>query len=102
MVLVMLIHVLYFQNLFKMSREEILSELKKVLAPYTTNKEMLASMNEQTDMIKDLKINSANLIDIIIDAEAKYNIEIDNDSAEKIHNVSSCIDVIMEKINQAK
>jgi len=98
----MLIHVLYFQNIINMSREEILSELKKVLAPYTTNKEMLDNISEQTDMIKDLKINSANLIDIIIDAEAKYNIEIDNDSAEKITNVSTCIDVIIEKLNQNK
>ena len=102
MVLGMLIHVLYFQNIINMSREEILSELKKVLAPYTTNKEMLDNISEQTDMIKDLKINSANLIDIIIDAEAKYNIEIDNDSAEKITNVSTCIDVIIEKLNQNK
>jgi len=85
-----------------MSREEILGELKKVLAPYTTNKEMLNNINEQTDMIKDLKINSANLVDIIIDAEAKYNIEIDNDSAEKITNVGTCIDVIIEKISQHK
>ena len=85
-----------------MTREEILTELKKVLAPYTTNKEVLNSINEQTDMIKDLKINSANLVDIIIDAEAKYNIEIDNDSAEKMMNVGTCIDVIIEKLSQNK
>jgi len=99
----MLIRVYYFQNLTKyMSREEILKELKKVLAPYTTNKEMLASINEQTNLIKDLKINSANLVDIIIDAEAKYNIEIDNDDAEKMMNVGTCIDVIIKKLNQNK
>ncbi len=85
-----------------MSREEILNELKKVLAPYTVNKEMLNSIGEQTDLIKDLKINSANLVDIIIDAEAKYNIEIDNDNAEKMINVATCINVIMEKLNQNK
>ena len=85
-----------------MSREEILSELKKVLAPYTTNKEMLAGIGEQTDLIKDLKINSANLVDIIIDAEAKYHIEIDNDAAEKMLNVGACIDVIIEKLNLNK
>lgn len=85
-----------------MNRNEILAELKKVFAPYTSNKEMLDSMSEQTDLIKDLKINSANLVDIIIDAEAKYNIEIDNDSAEKMFNVGTCIDVIIEKLNQHK
>jgi acyl carrier protein len=84
-----------------MTRQEILDELKTVIAPYTTNKELLAGMNEDTDLIKDLKINSANLVDIIIDAEAKYDIEIDYDSADKMINVGTCIDVISEKLNQA-
>ncbi|MES2107224.1 MAG: acyl carrier protein [Bacteroidota bacterium] len=83
-----------------MTRTEILNELKKVISPYTTNKEQLANIDEQTDLIKDLKINSANLVDIIIDAEAKYDIEIDYDSADKMVNVGTCIDVISEKINQ--
>jgi acyl carrier protein len=82
-----------------MTREEILTELKSVFAPYTSNKEMLESINDQTDLITDLKINSANLVDIIIDAEAKYNIEIDYDSADKMINVGSCVDVISEKLN---
>jgi len=83
-----------------MTREEILNELKSVFAPYTTNKEMLETLNDQTDLIADLKINSANPVDIIIDAEAKYNIEIDYDSADKMINVGSCVDVIYEKVNQ--
>jgi acyl carrier protein len=82
-----------------MTREEILNELKKVFAPYTTNKEMLDGINDDTDLIRDLKINSANLVDIIIDAEAKYDIEIDYDDADKMINVGTCIDVISEKIN---
>jgi acyl carrier protein len=72
-----------------------------VLAPYTENKEMLDGINEETDLIKDLKINSANLVDIIIDAESQYNIEIDFDSAEKMYKVGSCIDVIIDKKNQS-
>jgi len=84
-----------------MDRIAILSELKKVLAPYTEDKAMLEGINEQTDLIKDLKINSANLVDIIIDAESQYNIEIDFDAAEKMYNVGNCIDVIAEKLNPA-
>ena len=83
-------------------RQVILEELKKVLLPYTLNKEALRNINEQTDIIKDLKINSANLIDIIIDAENKYNIEIDMDSAEKINSVGSCIDVILDKMDHSR
>ena len=83
-----------------MDRIAILSELKKVLAPYTEDKAMLEGINEQTDLIKDLKINSANLVDIIIDAESQYNIEIDFDAAEKMYNVGNCIDVIADKMNR--
>jgi acyl carrier protein len=83
-----------------MTRQEILNELKKVISPYTTHKELLESIDENTDLIKDLKINSANLVDIIIDAEATYDIEIDYDSADKMVNVGSCIDVISQKTSQ--
>jgi acyl carrier protein len=83
-----------------MTRQEILTELKKVLSPYTLDKEALANIDESTDLIKDLKINSANLVDIIIDAETKYDIEIDYDAADKMVNVGGCIDVIQEKTNQ--
>jgi len=83
-----------------MTRQEILNELKKVISPYTTNKEMLAGINENTDLIKDLKINSANLVDIIIDAESNYNIEIDYDDADKMMNIGSCIDIISQKLEQ--
>lgn len=80
-------------------RREIMDELKKVLTPYTEDKNLLSGINEQTNLITDLRINSANLVDIIIDAELKYNIEIDLDSMEKMINVGSCIDVIVEKMS---
>jgi acyl carrier protein len=81
-----------------MERRAILDELKKVLYPYTEEKEQLQNIDENTALVKDLKINSANLVDIIIDVEAKYNIEIDFDSAEKIITVGDCVNAIAEKI----
>jgi len=83
-----------------MDKQTILDELRKVLAPYTENKEALNTINEHTNLIKDLKINSANIIDIIIDAETRYDIEIDVDSAEKMSSVGSCIAIIMEKMQE--
>ncbi|HMG67671.1 MAG TPA: hypothetical protein VK588_08295 [Chitinophagaceae bacterium] len=83
-----------------MNRHEALNEFKKVLAPYTLHKEKLDTIGDDTDLVKDLQINSANLVDIIIDAENNYHIEIDNDSVEKMYNVGSCLDVILKKINE--
>lgn len=83
-----------------MDRQAILDELKKVLSPYIENKALVGAITEDTNLLKDLKINSANLVDIIIDAESKYNIEIDFDAAERMLTVHDCIDVISEKINK--
>jgi len=83
-----------------MTRENILEGLKTVLAPYTPDKGTLNSITLETEFVRDLKINSANMVDILIDAEERYDIEIDMDSAERIHNVGSCVDVIIEKMNE--
>lgn len=81
-----------------MDKNIILKELKIVLAPYIQNKEAFDNMDFNTDFIKDLKINSANLVDIILDIEDKYNIEIENESMEKMLNVEQAISIIQNKI----
>lgn len=77
-----------------MERQTILEEFKSILFPYTPDKEKLNSITEDTRLLEDLHINSANLVDIVIDTESKFNIEMDMDSLEKITTVGSCIDVI--------
>ncbi|TKB97981.1 acyl carrier protein [Pedobacter cryotolerans] len=81
-----------------MNNEKMINDLKEIITPYTENKEALNSITEQTDFLVDLKINSANLVDIILDIEEKFNIEIDNDSMAKMLNVKATIAIIQEKL----
>ena len=48
-----------------MTRSDILNELKIVFLPYTPNKEMLMSINDDTDLIRDLKIQNPNILESI-------------------------------------
>ena len=77
---------------------ELIEDLKDIVKPYIQNEEAFENINEETDFIGDLKINSANLVDIVLDIEDKYDIEIDNDSMEKMLNVKASIEVIKEKL----
>ena len=86
-----------FQN--KMTKQEIISKLTTIVKPYIHNEEGFKNMNEDTDFIKDLDINSANLVDIILDVEDEFKIEIDNDSMEKMLSVKATVDVIQQKMN---
>ena len=45
-----------------MNKEEAIQKLKEIVKPYVKNEEALANINENTDFIKDLNINSANLV----------------------------------------
>ena len=80
-----------------MNREEIIEKVKNIVKPYTENTEALEQLNEQTDFIKDLNINSANLVDIVLDIEEKFEIVIDNTEMERMLNVAAAIDIIESK-----
>ena len=86
-------------NKSTMTKEEIISKLTTIVKPYIQNEEGFKNISENTDFIKDLEINSANLVDIILDVEDEFKIEIDNDSMEKMLSVKATIEVIQTKMN---
>jgi len=83
-----------------MSNEEIINKLKPIITTYAPVSEALDNLNEDSDFIKDLNINSANLVDIILDVEEEFGITIDNTSMEKMLTVKASIEVIKEKLNE--
>ena len=83
-----------------MNKEEIINRLKPIISTYAPASEALDEINEETDFIKDLKINSDYLVDIILDVEEEFNIEIDNASMEKMLTVKASIEVILSKITK--
>lgn len=80
-----------------MQDKEILDRLKKIVTPYTQEKSGLEDFNYNTDFIKDLQINSANLVDVVLDVEDEFNIEIDNDSMDGMLKVEDAINIIKRK-----
>lgn len=82
-----------------MESTEIIKQLKEIVRPYVAEAEMLESLNENTDFINDLKINSANLVDIVLDIEEVFGIEIDNESMQKMLTVKATTDIILNKLN---
>lgn len=77
-----------------MTQQEIAEKLKAIIEPYVQDKEAFKNINEQTNLLADLKINSANLVDIIIDAEMAFDIEINDEEAEKMMVVKDAIQII--------
>lgn len=83
-----------------MDKEQTIEQLKNIVKPYIQNKEAFDVLTEDTDFINDLKINSANLVDVILDIEEKFNIIIDNESMERMVNVKLAMNIIETKLSE--
>lgn len=93
---------LSLKNILKktlMNREDAIQKLKYIVKPYVKDEAALEKINENTDFINDLNINSANLVDVVLDVEEVFDIEIDAESMEKMRDVKSALAVIEEKIS---
>jgi acyl carrier protein len=83
-----------------MNREETIEKLKSIIKPYVQSQEAFDNLSESTDFINDLKINSANLVDVILDIEEEFDIVIDNQSMERMLDVQSALDIIATKLSE--
>ncbi|WP_343706967.1 acyl carrier protein [Flavobacterium sp.] len=81
-----------------MDRTELIKELKVIIKPFTTNIEAFDNLTEETDFIKDLNINSANLVDIVLDIEENFDIIIDNADMERMLDVKTVVEIIETKL----
>ena len=84
-----------------MTREKLITSLQKIVKPYIQDQIAFENLTEETDFINDLKINSANLIDIILDLEDEFDIEIDDESMENMLSVKSALDIIENKVSES-
>jgi acyl carrier protein len=83
-----------------MDREATIEQLKNIIKPYAQNEEAFENLTEDTDFINDLKINSANLVDVILDIEEKFDLIIDNESMERMVNVKAAIGIIEAELSK--
>jgi acyl carrier protein len=81
-----------------MTKEELIAKLKAIVQPYIQNEDAFNNLSEATDFINDLKINSANLVDVILDVEDEFDIRIENDDMEKMTSVKAAMDIVNEKL----
>ncbi len=82
-----------------MNNNDLITKLKAIIAPYVQDEEAFKELSESTDFVKDLKINSANLVDIILDIEDKFDIRLENEDMEQMFTVKSAMDIVNTKLN---
>lgn len=81
-----------------MNQQETLEKLKAIVKPFVKDEEAFQNLTEETDFINDLQINSANLVDIVLDTEEAFDIDVDNESMEKMLTIKAALEIINTKL----
>lgn len=82
-----------------MTNDELIAKLKAIVSPYVQDEEAFKNLSEDTDFVADLKINSANLVDIILDIEDEFDIRLENEDMEKMLDVKSAMKIVNTKLS---
>ena len=80
-----------------MSQEQITLKIIEILARYVKDASLLDKVTSETHIIKDLKVNSARLVDIIIKCEDVFGTTIDDDEADRITTIGDVVKLIQRK-----
>lgn len=77
--------------------EEIRTKVVDILNKYIFDKKIWNKVPENPKIISDLKINSARIVDVVLDIEENYGIDIDENTLERIFTLDDIVKIILEK-----
>ncbi len=79
-----------------MEQNEIYSNVVRIISKHAKNEEALKNLNTDTHIINDLQVNSARLVDIVLDFEDTFNLEISDDDADKISTIGDAVKLVKD------
>ena len=79
-------------------KEKRYQELKEIVKNYLPDDVSADSISEESHFINELNINSANLVDIVLDVEDAFDIILENEDMDQMETVQDALRIIDSKI----
>ena len=77
---------------------DIQDRVLSIIMKYSKSELTAADVKPETTLLGDLQVNSARLVDIIIDFEEEFDIEVEDSEADKVTTVKEAVDMVSEKV----
>jgi len=81
-----------------MSEQELFEKVVKILTPYVKAQGALENISMETNILQDLKVNSARLVDVVLAFEDEFDIEIADEDVDAVAKVGDCVALIQQKV----
>lgn len=80
-----------------MTPDSIYQTLEPIIEQYLPEDVNASAIKPEADLTAELNINSAHLVDIVLDVEDAFDIELTNDDMETLRTVQDAVDIIGRK-----
>jgi acyl carrier protein len=81
-----------------MTSKERYEKLTAIITPYLPEDISPDTIKKESHLINELNINSANLVDIVLDVEDAFDITLENEDMDDMQTVGDALQIIDEKL----
>ena len=78
-----------------MTEQQVFEKVVSIIKPFAKAPEVLASAQMETSILKDLKVNSARLVDVVLEIEDAFEIEVKDEDADKVKTIGDAVTLIL-------
>lgn len=79
-------------------QEEYYQKLKGIVGTYLPDDVSEDAIQPESNFIQELNINSAHLVDIVLDVEDEFDIMLENEDMDGMQTVQDALQIIADKI----
>ncbi len=81
-----------------MNKEERYRKLRAIILQYLPEDVDSKEITDHSHFVNELNINSANLVDIVLDVEDAFDIRLENEDMNQMQTVAAALEVIEVKL----
>jgi len=82
-----------------MVNEVHFATLREIVTAYLPEDVSGSEITQGSNFITELNINSANLVDIVLDVEDAYQIKLENEDMDRMRTVEDALNIIAKKLS---
>jgi acyl carrier protein len=80
-----------------MDHAAALEKVTAIIKPFVKHVDAFKNATDSTRIIEDLGVNSARLVDIVLEFEDQFGISIDDEAADKVRTIGDAVRMIVLK-----
>jgi len=77
-----------------MTQQEVMAKVLTILEPFVTASNGVNGATMETSILKDLQVNSARLVDVVLEIEDTFDIEVSDEQADSVRTVGDAVHLI--------